>query len=53
VGHFHHVYERREPGREFFLLGDWIERFSYAVLEDGVVRLERWEGGAPPLRTGP
>ena len=29
VGHFHHVYERREPGREFFLLGDWIDRFSY------------------------
>ena len=40
VGHFHHVYERREPGREFFLLGDWIDRFSYAVLEDGAVRLE-------------
>ena len=42
VGHFHHVYERREPGREFFLLGDWIERCSYAVLEGGAVRLERW-----------
>jgi UDP-2,3-diacylglucosamine pyrophosphatase LpxH len=44
VGHFHQVYERREPGREFFLLGDWIDRFSHAVLEDGAVRLERWGG---------
>ena len=44
VGHFHHVHERREPGREFYLLGDWIDRFSYAVLEAGAVRLERWGG---------
>jgi UDP-2,3-diacylglucosamine hydrolase len=44
VGHFHHVYERREPGREFFLLGDWITRGTYAVLEDGRLRLEDWKG---------
>jgi UDP-2,3-diacylglucosamine hydrolase len=44
VGHFHHVYERREPGREFFLLGDWITRGTYAVLEGGAVRLEEWKG---------
>ena len=44
VGHFHHAYERREPGREFYLLGDWIDRFSYAVLEGGAVRLEHWGG---------
>ena len=44
VGHFHHAYERREPGREFFLLGDWITRSSYAVLEDGAIRLEEWKG---------
>ncbi len=42
VGHFHHAYERREPGREFFLLGDWIQRYTYAVLEGGGVRLETW-----------
>jgi UDP-2,3-diacylglucosamine hydrolase len=51
VGHFHHVYERREPGREFFLLGDWIDRFTYARLEGGVVHLERWGDGPPALRT--
>jgi UDP-2,3-diacylglucosamine hydrolase len=42
VGHFHHAWERREPGREFFLLGDWIDRCTYAALEGGTVRLERW-----------
>ncbi len=42
VGHFHHVYERREAGRELFLLGDWLNRFTYAVLEGGVIRLENW-----------
>jgi UDP-2,3-diacylglucosamine hydrolase len=44
VGHFHQAFERREPGREFFVLGDWIDRFTYAVLEDGAVRLETWGG---------
>jgi UDP-2,3-diacylglucosamine hydrolase len=53
VGHFHHTYERREPGREFFLLGDWIERFTYAVLEDGAIRLERWGPGPHALRNEP
>jgi len=42
IGHFHHVHEHREEGREFFVLGDWIERFTYLVLEDGVFRLETW-----------
>jgi len=46
VGHFHHVFERREPGREFFLLGDWIDRFTYAVLEGGAVRIAAWDGAA-------
>jgi hypothetical protein len=42
VGHFHQLYERRERGREFFVLGDWITRFSYVVLEDGVTRMASW-----------
>lgn len=45
IGHFHHVYEHREGGRDFVVLGDWIRHFTYAVLEDGVLRLERWPGG--------
>lgn len=44
VGHFHHAYQRREAGREFLLLGDWIDRFTYVVLEDGKLRLETWAG---------
>ena len=47
IGHFHHLVERREPGREFFVLGDWITRFSYAVLEDGRFRIATWPACAP------
>jgi UDP-2,3-diacylglucosamine hydrolase len=42
IGHFHHVYERREPQREFFILGDWIEHFSYAELTAGRISLKTW-----------
>jgi UDP-2,3-diacylglucosamine hydrolase len=42
IGHFHHAWERREDGRSFFMLGDWIESFTYVVLRDGVFTLERW-----------
>jgi UDP-2,3-diacylglucosamine hydrolase len=45
VGHFHHVYERRDQGRAFFVLGDWMEHFTYVVLEGGAPRLETWPGG--------
>ncbi len=44
IGHFHHAFVRREAGREFLLLGDWIDRFTYVVLEDGKLRLETWAG---------
>jgi UDP-2,3-diacylglucosamine hydrolase len=42
VGHFHHVHQRREGRRAFFVLGDWIEHFTYVVLENGEPRLETW-----------
>ncbi len=42
MGHFHHVYERREAGREFFLLGDWIRHFSFLKLEAGRFTLDSW-----------
>jgi len=45
VGHFHHAWERREGARTCFLLGDWIERFSYVVLHDGVFTLEQHAAG--------
>ncbi len=50
IGHFHQLHERRENGREFFVLGDWITRFTYAVLEQGQFRLETWPTRAPDAR---
>lgn len=46
VGHFHHVHEQREDGREFFVLGDWIDHFTYAELEDGKLSLRTWPAPA-------
>jgi UDP-2,3-diacylglucosamine hydrolase len=43
IGHFHHAYERREAGREFLVLGDWVDRFTYAVLQGGALRLETFD----------
>jgi UDP-2,3-diacylglucosamine hydrolase len=45
VGHFHQVFERREGGRVFFVLGDWISRFTYVTLEGGDLEMKTWEGG--------
>lgn len=42
VGHFHEPYERREDGREFFVLGDWIRHFTYAELSGGRIELRTW-----------
>lgn len=44
IGHFHHAWHRAEAGREFFLLGDWMTRFTYVRLEGGALALETWEG---------
>ncbi len=44
IGHFHHAFERREDGRELFLLGDWIERFTYLELHEGRLTLSSWRG---------
>jgi UDP-2,3-diacylglucosamine hydrolase len=44
VGHFHHIFERREGRHAFFVLGDWMDHFTYAVLEHGELRLESWPG---------
>ena len=42
IGHFHHAFERRDGERTFFLLGDWMETFTYVVLRDGAFTLETW-----------
>ena len=46
IGHFHHAYERRESGRDFFVLGDWIERFTYVELTEGRLELKTWPAPA-------
>jgi UDP-2,3-diacylglucosamine hydrolase len=42
IGHFHHVYERRENQHAFFVLGDWMTRFTYLKLENGTFTLDAW-----------
>ena len=49
IGHFHHVYERREGERSFFLLGDWFERFSYVELKQGEFEMCVWPEPAATL----
>ena len=46
IGHFHHAYERREPNREFFILGDWLDHFTYAQLTNGHIELKEWPAPA-------
>jgi UDP-2,3-diacylglucosamine hydrolase len=42
IGHFHHAYERREDGRAFFVLGDWMRHFTYVELAGGAFALKTW-----------
>ena len=51
LAHFHVPVHRRESDGELLVLGDWIERRTYARLEDGVFRLEDFREG--PSRDGP
>ncbi len=43
VGHFHHAFEHRQDGSDFFVLGDWIKNFTYVKLEQGRLTLETWD----------
>jgi UDP-2,3-diacylglucosamine hydrolase len=42
VGHFHQAHVQREDGRDFLVLGDWIDRFTYAELNGGRLELRTW-----------
>jgi UDP-2,3-diacylglucosamine hydrolase len=44
IGHYHRPLHHRGPDGEFLVLGDWIERRTVAVLEDGRFRLEEFSG---------
>jgi UDP-2,3-diacylglucosamine hydrolase len=44
TGHYHHPTHFRRDGRDFLILGDWIDNFTFASLNAGRFRLERWTG---------
>jgi len=49
VGHIHDPLHLRDSrGRDFLVLGDWLEHFTYARLEEGRLTLERFRAGQPP-----
>ena len=50
IGHYHVPVHWRESDGELLVLGDWIERRTYARLEGGVFRLEDLGEGATAAR---
>lgn len=47
IGHFHQAVNRSENEKQFVVLGDWIEHFTYAELKNSELTLNVWpEGGA-------
>ncbi len=50
LAHFHVPVHRRETDGELVVLGDWIERRTYARLEDGVFRLEDFREAPARIR---
>lgn len=46
MGHVHYPLHDSRNGRDFILLGDWIQNFTYGRLRDGVLTLETFRDGA-------
>ena len=44
LAHLHRPIHRREEGRDFVVLGDWLERRTVVKLESGVFRMFEFEG---------
>jgi UDP-2,3-diacylglucosamine hydrolase len=42
-GHLHRPVLHRDEEGTFVVLGDWIEHFSYAVMENGRIEVKKWE----------
>jgi UDP-2,3-diacylglucosamine pyrophosphatase LpxH len=45
IGHVHEPAHLRMDGGEFLVIGDWLENFTYVVLEEGRFRLHRHQRG--------
>jgi UDP-2,3-diacylglucosamine hydrolase len=48
IGHIHEPTHRRLGAGSFVILGDWLENFTYGILEDGRFRLLRRRPGSDP-----
>jgi UDP-2,3-diacylglucosamine hydrolase len=44
MGHVHYPLHENDDGKDFIILGDWIDQFSYARLRDGKLSLETFTG---------
>ena len=44
LGHIHIPTHREADGRHMFFLGDWLDSFTYLVLENGRFDHRRWDG---------
>jgi UDP-2,3-diacylglucosamine hydrolase len=45
MGHIHYPVHYEEEGRDFLLIGDWLESFTHVRMEDGRFTLYRRDGG--------
>lgn len=53
-GHIHDpIHLRDKQDRDFLIVGDWIESFTYVRLENGSFALERFRPSAPAERLAP
>ncbi|MBD3162320.1 MAG: hypothetical protein GF346_08270 [Candidatus Eisenbacteria bacterium] len=50
IGHIHEPVHLGLAEGEFLVIGDWLEQFTYLVLENGRFTLYRWREDGPPER---
>jgi len=43
LGHIHSPVTLSSDNRELYVIGDWIDRFTFLVLENGAFKLEHWK----------
>ena len=54
IGHIHSpIHLRDTRGRDFLILGDWIDHYTCIRLEQGIFHLERHAPGQEPARLDP
>ncbi len=44
MGHIHFPHHTRQDGKDFLILGGWLEHFTYARLAEGKITLEKFTG---------